>query len=61
MVSHSYIQDYSPAIEPPGVDAVTATVAPQYGLQKTVVEFPLFSEGQDSTRSAYGVFLLNKV
>jgi len=61
MASRSFIQDYCPAIEPPAVDAVTATVAPQYGSQRSVVEFPLFSEGQDSTRSAYAVFLLNKV
>ena len=25
------------------------------------VEFPLFLEGQDTTRAAYAVFLLNKV
>lgn len=61
MASRSFIQDYCPAIEPPAVDAVTATVAPQYGSQRSVVEFPLFSEGQDTTRSAYAVFLLNKV
>lgn len=60
MASRSFIQDHCPAIEPPAVDAVTVTVAPQYGLQRSVVEFPLFSEGQDSTRSAYAVFLLNK-
>lgn len=59
MASRSFIQDYCPAIEP-AVDAVTAAVAPQYGSQRTV-EFPLFSEGQDTTRSAYAVFLLNKV
>lgn len=58
MASRSFIQDYCPAIEP-AVDAVTAAVAPQYGSQRTV-EFPLFSEGQDTTRSAYAVFLLNK-
>ena len=61
MGSRSFIQDFCPAIEPPAVDAVTVTVAPQYGTQRTVVEFPLFSEGQDVTRSAYAVFLLNKV
>lgn len=61
MASRSFIQDYCPAIEPPAVDAVTVTVAPQYGSHRTVVEFPLFSEGQDPTRSAYAVFLLNKV
>jgi hypothetical protein len=59
-VSHSYIQDYSPAIEPPpSVDIVSPVgTAP---VERTVVEFPLFSEGQDQTRSAYAVFLLNKV
>jgi hypothetical protein len=58
-VSHSYIQDYSPAIEPPpSVDIVSPVgTAP---VERTVVEFPLFSEGQDQTRSAYAVFLLNK-
>ncbi|CAK9209811.1 unnamed protein product [Sphagnum troendelagicum] len=58
-VSHSYIQDYSPAIEPPPSVDIVAPVgtAP---VERTVVEFPLFSEGQDQTRSAYAVFLLNK-
>lgn len=59
-VSHSYIQDYSPAIEPPPSVDIVAPVgtAP---VERAVVEFPLFSEGQDQTRSAYAVFLLNKV
>lgn len=60
MASRSFIRDNSPAVEPPAVDAVTAAVAPHYGAQRLAVEFPLFSESQDSTRSAYAVFLLNK-
>lgn len=56
--SRSYIRDYSPSVEHSGsstsLDSVIST-------SSKPVEFPLFIEGQDSTRAAYAVFLLNKV
>lgn len=55
--SRSYIQDHCPATEPMTVDVGPISLPPS----KQVVEFPLFSEGQDSTRAAYAIFLLNKV
>ncbi|KAL7124260.1 hypothetical protein ABFS83_14G036800 [Erythranthe nasuta] len=55
--SRSYIRDYSPSIEHSAssttLDSITST-------STKLVEFPLFVEGQDSTRAAYAVFLLNK-
>lgn len=55
--SRSYIRDYSPSVEhsasSTSLDSVTST-------SMKPVEFPLFIEGQDSTRAAYAVFLLNK-
>ncbi|KAG6550532.1 hypothetical protein Mapa_007901 [Marchantia paleacea] len=56
--SRSYIQDYSPAAEPAIVE--TGAIAVPIGASKPGVEFPLFSENQELTRSAYAVFLLNK-
>ncbi|XP_021888189.1 UV radiation resistance-associated gene protein-like isoform X2 [Carica papaya] len=55
--SRSYINDYAPSTEPTLSDylsdiTVSGNVKP--------VEFPLFLEGQDTTRAAYAVFLLNK-
>ncbi|KAL6535057.1 hypothetical protein OROMI_026431 [Orobanche minor] len=55
--SRTYICDYTPLIEHPAsnttLDSITST-------STKPVEFPLFIEGQDSTRAAYAVFLLNK-
>ncbi|KAL6526663.1 hypothetical protein OROGR_015753 [Orobanche gracilis] len=55
--SRAYICDYTPSIEHPAsnttLDSITST-------STKPVEFPLFIEGQDSTRAAYAVFLLNK-
>lgn len=56
--SRSYIRDYAPSIEPASSDSVSDSLASTSGKP---IEFPLFLEGQDSTRAAYGVFLLNKV
>jgi hypothetical protein len=56
--SRSYVQDYAPSVEPSIIESGSFGMG---GLQKPVVEFPLFLEGQDPTRSAYAVFLLNKV
>ncbi|XP_022761896.1 UV radiation resistance-associated gene protein isoform X2 [Durio zibethinus] len=55
--SRSYINDHAPSIEPTSSDlswnaALSANVKS--------AEFPLFLEGQDTTRAAYAVFLLNK-
>lgn len=56
--SRSYIRDYAPSIEPASSDSTSNSLTSTTGKP---VEFPLFLEGQDSTRAAYGVFLLNKV
>ncbi|KAJ7959784.1 UV radiation resistance-associated protein [Quillaja saponaria] len=53
--SHSYIIDYAPSIE---LDSSDFSVT-SYRNTKNM-EFPLFLEGQDTTRAAYAVFLLNK-
>ncbi|CAA7406128.1 unnamed protein product [Spirodela intermedia] len=55
--SRSYVHDYAPSIEPTSPSLAynpTSSAAPK------PMEFPLFLEGQDSTRAAYAVFLLNK-
>ncbi|XP_022722216.1 UV radiation resistance-associated gene protein-like [Durio zibethinus] len=55
--SHSYINNHAPSVEPTSSDlswntSLSANVKP--------AEFPLFLEGQDTTKAAYAVFLLNK-
>ncbi|XP_073126197.1 vacuolar protein sorting 38 [Henckelia pumila] len=55
--SRSYIQDYAPSIEN---SASSSTLDPTISTSSKPMEFPLFVEGQDSTRAAYAVFLLNK-
>ncbi|MCO5606723.1 hypothetical protein L7F22_060913 [Adiantum nelumboides] len=57
--SRSYIQDYAPIVES-NEAATNGAGSSSGGLERSLVEFPLFNEGQDSTRSAYAVFLLNK-
>ncbi|KAH9649653.1 LEA 2 domain-containing protein [Citrus sinensis] len=54
--SHTYINDYAPSIEP------TSDLSSNIALSTNTkpAEFPLFLEGQDATRAAYAVFLLNK-
>ena len=56
--SKTYIRDYAPYIEPSASD-----MSPVSTLSENAkfVEFPLFLDGQDTTRAAYAVFLLNKV
>lgn len=56
--SRSYIRDYAPSIESTTADS--ASSVPFFSNSKPI-EFPLFLEGQDTTRAAYAVFLLNKV
>lgn len=56
--SRSYINDYAPSIEPTPTDSVSNSLL---HTNLKPIEFPLFLEGQDTTRAAYAVFLLNKV
>ncbi|KAF3555155.1 hypothetical protein F2Q69_00017167 [Brassica cretica] len=55
--SKTYIRDYAPYIEPSASD-----MSPISTLSENAkfVEFPLFLDGQDTTRAAYAIFLLNK-
>ncbi|KAK7247094.1 hypothetical protein RIF29_41971 [Crotalaria pallida] len=55
--SHSYIIDNAPSIEPTSSDASSSSLS---FTSAKHMEFPLFLEGQDTTRAAYAVFLLNK-
>nr|GMD31576.1 UV radiation resistance-associated gene protein isoform X1 [Ipomoea batatas] len=55
--SRSYIRDYAPSVEPSSSDMASNSSVTSNSNQ---MEFPLFLEGQDSTRAAYAVFLLNK-
>lgn len=55
--SHSYIKDFAPSVDPASSDALENVVVP---TNLKYVEFPLFLDGQDATRAAYAVFLLNK-
>ncbi|KAE9610449.1 putative phosphatidylinositol 3-kinase [Lupinus albus] len=55
--SHSYIIDNAPSIESTSSDALSSALS---FTNAKHMEFPLFLEGQDTTRAAYAVFLLNK-
>lgn len=55
--SRSYIRDFAPSIEPTSSESASNLLVSE---SSKYVEFPLFLEGQDSTRAAYAVFLLNK-
>ncbi|CAA2965415.1 UV radiation resistance-associated gene [Olea europaea subsp. europaea] len=55
--SRSYICDYAPAIDHSMSSSDSNSIS---STSLKPVEFPLFLEGQDSTRAAYAVFLLNK-
>lgn len=54
--SHSYIIDNAPSTE-----LTSSEASSNANINAKHVEFPLFLEGQDTTRAAYVVFLLNKV
>ncbi|XWS35145.1 hypothetical protein CRYUN_Cryun21dG0100900 [Craigia yunnanensis] len=56
--SPSYINDHAPSVEPTSSDLSWNTAL---SANEKPTEFPLFLEGQDSTRATYAVFLLNKV
>ncbi|KAG4909157.1 hypothetical protein JHK87_055273 [Glycine soja] len=53
--SHSYIIDNAPSTE-----LTSSESSSNANINAKHVEFPLFLEGQDTTRAAYVVFLLNK-
>ncbi|RCV36720.1 hypothetical protein SETIT_8G005000v2 [Setaria italica] len=56
--SRSYILDHSPLVEPSSMTSVVSSVSPSTSMR--TMEFPLFFDGQETTRSAYAIFLLNK-
>lgn len=56
--SRSYITDYAPSVEPVSSSELSPNVI--LSTNAKPMEFPLFLEGQDTTRAAYAVFLLNK-
>ncbi|KAK7318947.1 hypothetical protein RJT34_03656 [Clitoria ternatea] len=55
--SHSFVVDNAPSIELTSSEASSSTISLTNAKN---VEFPLFLEGQETTRAAYAVFLLNK-
>uniref|UniRef100_A0A803LZC8 UV radiation resistance-associated gene protein n=1 Tax=Chenopodium quinoa TaxID=63459 RepID=A0A803LZC8_CHEQI len=55
--SHSYIKDYAPSIDPTSSGPSSSALA---SANTKCLEFPLFLDGQDATRAAYAIFLLNK-
>jgi len=56
--SRSYILDHSPSVEPSSMTSVVSSVPPNTSMR--MMEFPLFFDGQETTRSSYAIFLLNK-
>lgn len=56
--SRSYIVDHAPSLEPSLPDSSSNSAL---SLNVKHVEFPLYLDGQDTTKAAYAVFLLNKV
>ncbi|XP_057959716.1 vacuolar protein sorting 38 isoform X2 [Malania oleifera] len=54
--SRSYVKDHAPSVEPNSYDLSSNPSLSNLNP----IEFPLFLEGQDTTRAAYAVFLLNK-
>lgn len=56
--SHSYIIDNAPSKDLAYEESSSSTMP---SANTKHVQFPLFLEGQDTTRAAYAVFLLNKV
>lgn len=56
--SRSYIHDYAPSVESISSNLSANPILTDMNSKPT--EFPLFLEGQDTTRAAYAIFLLNK-
>ncbi|XP_020517976.1 uncharacterized protein LOC18426253 isoform X4 [Amborella trichopoda] len=57
--SRSYIHDNAPSVDP--VSSDLSLSSSEVVVSPKPVEFPLFLEGQDTTRAAYAIFLLNKI
>lgn len=57
--SRSYVLDPAPSVEPSSITSVGTSVPPSTSMRTT--EFPLFLDSQETTRSSYAIFLLNKV
>ncbi|KAF7836996.1 UV radiation resistance associated protein isoform X1 [Senna tora] len=55
--SHSYIIDNAPSMDVTSSDSSSSAMST---ANTKHMEFPLFLDGQDTTRAAYAVFLLNK-
>ncbi|ONK78317.1 uncharacterized protein A4U43_C02F17190 [Asparagus officinalis] len=55
--SRSYILDHGSSVESASSDLMAHSII---GVNTKSTEFPLFLEGQDATRAAYALFLLNK-
>ncbi|KAL6597427.1 hypothetical protein ACP70R_046867 [Stipagrostis hirtigluma subsp. patula] len=54
----SYVLDRAPSVEASYVTSAVSSVPPSTSTR--TMEFPLFFDGQETTRSAYAIFLLNK-
>lgn len=57
--SRSYVHDYAPSVESISSDLSASPILT--GMNVKPSEFPLFLEGQETTRASYAIFLLNKV
>ncbi|PSR98370.1 UV radiation resistance-associated protein [Actinidia chinensis var. chinensis] len=55
--SRSYIHDYAPSSESTSSESASTSLL---SSNMKATEFPLFLDGQETTRAAYAVFLLNK-
>ncbi|XP_042517641.1 UV radiation resistance-associated gene protein [Macadamia integrifolia] len=55
--SRSYVNDYVSSVDPVPSDSTSSSLL---ATVSKPTEFPLFLEGQDITRAAYAIFLLNK-
>ncbi|XP_043706283.1 UV radiation resistance-associated gene protein isoform X2 [Telopea speciosissima] len=55
--SRSYVNDYVSSVDPMPSDSTSSSLL---ATVSKPTEFPLFLEGQDITRAAYAIFLLNK-
>ena len=56
--SRSCIHNHAPSVESISSDLSANPILT--GMNSKPTEFPLFLEGQDTTRAAYAIFLLNK-
>lgn len=58
--SRSFIKDLAHSIEPNSYDSASNSLLFTNSTNLKSIEFPLFLEGQETTRAAYAVFLLSK-